>query len=302
MKSSSVISVSLRNSNDFGRRLGITITEVLVVTSVIAVLLSIAVPAVQVARSASRAVTCKNNLRQVGAALQQYIAISGQFPVSGRGGSTFVVLSPYLTGERLQRPNVALRPSVLVCPESSTIDAHPHGTCYAENRGICRQAVGRLSFSPYPDFDGPIQTSHAPSRITPASIVDGLSHTACYAEILPLPHPKRSVFRAQTTYRECGPPAIQVSLCESYADSRPNHSLGRGRLWQFAAMDHTGYVHVMPPNGRDCIFIPVAASDHNGGANALLCDGSVVFASSVIATSIWQALGSRNGKEVISDF
>jgi prepilin-type processing-associated H-X9-DG protein len=41
-------------------------------------------------------------------------------------------------------------------------------------------------------------------------------------------------------------------------------------------------------------------SYHPGGVNALLADGSVRFIKSSIAGSVWRALGSINGGEVIS--
>jgi prepilin-type N-terminal cleavage/methylation domain-containing protein/prepilin-type processing-associated H-X9-DG protein len=43
-----------------------------------------------------------------------------------------------------------------------------------------------------------------------------------------------------------------------------------------------------------------AASAHPGGANALFSDGSVKFVKSSIQQTIWMALGTRNGGEVIS--
>ena len=42
-----------------------------------------------------------------------------------------------------------------------------------------------------------------------------------------------------------------------------------------------------------------ATSNHSGGVNALLCDGSVTFLKSSIAINIWWALGTRNGSEII---
>ena len=41
-------------------------------------------------------------------------------------------------------------------------------------------------------------------------------------------------------------------------------------------------------------------SNHPGGANVLLCDGSARFIKSTIDIKTWWALGTRNGGEVIS--
>ena len=42
------------------------------------------------------------------------------------------------------------------------------------------------------------------------------------------------------------------------------------------------------------------SSQHPGGVNLLLGDGSVRFIKSTIALNIWRALGTRNGGEVTS--
>jgi prepilin-type processing-associated H-X9-DG protein len=41
-------------------------------------------------------------------------------------------------------------------------------------------------------------------------------------------------------------------------------------------------------------------SNHSGGVNLLLGDGSVRFIKNSVALSVWRALGTRNGNEVIS--
>jgi prepilin-type processing-associated H-X9-DG protein len=43
-----------------------------------------------------------------------------------------------------------------------------------------------------------------------------------------------------------------------------------------------------------------ARSKHPGGVNSLLADGHVQFVKNSIDVATWQALGSRNGGEVIS--
>jgi prepilin-type N-terminal cleavage/methylation domain-containing protein len=64
----------------FLTRRGFTLVEMLVTISVIGVLMSLILPAVQSAREAARATECRNHLRQLGVAFQGYHAALRTFP------------------------------------------------------------------------------------------------------------------------------------------------------------------------------------------------------------------------------
>ena len=132
---------------------GLTLIEILVVTGILALLGSLALPAVGHARAVARDVECRANLRQWGVGLAMYMNdYSGYIPRRGQGSRElgrlersedwFNCLPPYLDElpyrdlvEQGKRPRAGDK-SVFICP-SATDAGGRYFLPYAMNKFLC---------------------------------------------------------------------------------------------------------------------------------------------------------------------
>jgi prepilin-type N-terminal cleavage/methylation domain-containing protein/prepilin-type processing-associated H-X9-DG protein len=104
-----------------------------------------------------------------------------------------------------------------------------------------------------------------------------------------------------------------VQVCNTAWNARSGTlNTGRGNFWFHGTLAQTMFNTVLPPNSEqypwafcstaaigDAEFV-TANSNHPGGVNILMADGSVRFAKNSINQATWWALGTRAGGEVIS--
>jgi prepilin-type N-terminal cleavage/methylation domain-containing protein/prepilin-type processing-associated H-X9-DG protein len=158
-----------------------------------------------------------------------------------------------------------------------------------------------------PAPDGPF---FAERSIQLSQITDGTSNTGLASEKLlgdfnqGIPNVRRDVYN--TTYFPATPEEA-FQNCESW-DANSIDSGGEsssGAPWLDGFLHTAIYKHVSPPNKKSCYFRPTrltmaVSSNHPGGVNICLADGSVRFVKDTIDRVNWRALGSMNGGEVLS--
>ncbi len=110
-----LLEVSLQSFTKYhGKRDGFTLIELLVVIAIIAILVALLLPAVQQAREAARRSSCKNNLKQLGLAMHNYHDTHRVFPpgyVDERGsGGTIADNEPHWSWTAMILPFVEQGP------------------------------------------------------------------------------------------------------------------------------------------------------------------------------------------------
>ena len=330
------------------RRDGFTLIELLVVIGIIAILIGLLLPAVQGAREAARRSSCQNNIRQIGLAIHGYLDTHLCFPPSyvredHRPARFFSLVSvqgrvmPYLDLESLYNginfscstipePKFGQRDetfewslnaiqltvsrtklTVFLCPSDGSPLAQGPANSYRGNAGLGPNYVTSAEF---PDSGNGLFQEHG--VVTPAQVVDGLSHTAALSErnlgsgSPSSPTPERDHTNAYGAWY-----TADDILQTSRIVARPGSLVftGAGSQWFWSGREMTLYTHAQVPNGSapDALGLPMtpspgmatARSQHPHGVNVLMGDGSSRFVIDSISQPLWRGLGSRRGGEPI---
>lgn len=249
---------------------GFTLIELLVVIAIIAILVALLLPAVQQAREAARRTQCRNNLKQLGLALHNYMSSNRVLPPgatvdvtatsTGNNGSWGVHgrILPFLEQGNLYR-NInlsiawdiqmaidGLKIATYSCPSDPKSDEirNPGGgrprlypTTYGFNYGTwyvwdpTTGAGGNGSFFPN-------------SSLSIASFVDGASNTLLAAEV-----------RAWQPYTRNGGPAstaipATISDIQNQVASGAKFKKTGHTEWPDGRVHHTGMTTTANPNSR----------------------------------------------------
>jgi prepilin-type N-terminal cleavage/methylation domain-containing protein/prepilin-type processing-associated H-X9-DG protein len=300
------------------RRPGFTLIELLVVIAIIAVLISLLLPAVQQAREAARRTQCRNNLKQMGLALHNYLDAHNTFPSGwiavdenrrhnahegGNGAGWGTMILPFLDQAPLYNlfnanvtiddmANDRFRLNVLAvfhCPSDSKPEFWQ-----IEEEGNPANVLARLPAANYlgsfgtaeldgcenPPGNAPVRPSgqcvgdgvfYHNSRVLIRDITDGTSNTFMVGE--------RRTDAAQGWF-------------STWVGMVPEGEEAFQRV--LGSADHV-------PNDPIAHFDDFS-SQHEGGAQFLMGDGSVRFISENMDTRLYQSAGTIQGGEVLGEF
>jgi prepilin-type processing-associated H-X9-DG protein len=341
--------------------------EILVALGLIAILIGLALPAVQSARESARRLQCSQNLKQVGIALHNYEVCSSTLPFGSIlcydsrycaqdcylrwiDKSFFVCVLPYLeqssiynainqnasifSGENSTIHSTMM--SVLICPSDATASIPQpflSNAIYAPFFGTPASRSHRMALTSYAGCFGsyPVVGYPFPGEDCNLSghVIQELDGT--FNTLGPMPLANISDGLSQTMF------VSEHSVTSIYAASEVALPLSVDLAWYVSGNTvSTLFRTYYPPNIQRKVnltgaanFPYAASSNHPGGLNSLMGDGSVRFVKDTISTwpydvstgtplgakrmpggwydvpskpGVWQALGTRNGGEANSDF
>jgi prepilin-type N-terminal cleavage/methylation domain-containing protein len=302
---------------------GFTLIELLVVIAIIAILIALLLPAVQQARESARRTTCRNNLRQLGIAMHNYHSASGVFPFGfdTLEASWSMCLLPYIEQKNLFDtlvhqedgignwfPNGSTNEiacgtliPVMRCP-SMAVAEHIDGSNIANRVPISYRgnassvatsdnqstAVPGTAWLSQTKLDGIL---FGCSSVRIRDVTDGTSNTILFGESYCDPDFIQN--GNQMDYWMIGHPQMENWLPGNDDGTEFTEALGSTAVRMNTRFDPSvsGYLKEIG-----------YGSYHTSGAFFTFADGSVRFVSENINPSLYQALGSRNGKEVVGDF
>lgn len=302
-------------------RRGFTLIELLVVIAIIAILIGLLLPAVQKVREAASRMKCSNQLKQLGLAMHAYHDANNFFPEAGdnsgspgfpshnvsQGLGWQVFLLPYIEQDNLfnlmnpqvswnnpaNTPAYVQKVTSYFCPSASTETSNGGGEDFDGVRAFTNHYLavlgpigpnpmgGNYGINPNPAGHGGFGTTGMIIRAQDGSVnmtgvTDGTSNTLMLGE---------SSFARSLTNQENTSYRAWTRGCDGGACASAKNVTDGLNMTVFTGS-----------NFNNVSF----GSNHTGGANFAMGDGSVRFVRQTVDINILRASASRNGGEVMS--
>lgn len=302
------------------RRSGFTLVELLVVIAIIGILVALLLPAVQAARESARRTQCNNNLKQIGLAMQNhhdtYLALPAGMGPSGCCWGTWQVLILQFveqrdlydlyqnwggndaTGPRYSSaPNTTnvtnRRLQAFTCPSDQpnapfggltnhNYAANWGNTDYGQTANLNGVLFGQ---APFGISKNPVDQKFKGRNFS--WVTDGLSNTMIVAEVL---QGQGSDLRGFTWWGDASGFTTYLA---------PNSPLP-DRIYT------AGYCNNMPRQNLPCAVsggstptMFASRSRHPGGVQVAMADGSARFVTTMVDISIWRAMSTAQGGDVV---
>ncbi|VAX40237.1 hypothetical protein MNBD_PLANCTO02-1347 [hydrothermal vent metagenome] len=271
--------MSFQQSTSSLNKRGFTLIELLVVIAIIAILIALLLPAVQQAREAARRSSCKNNLKQIGLALHNYLDTHSTFPPSfcigtGVGGqwSIHARILPFVDQANLYKTATKLnqeyapgispaidRVPIYLCPsdpfDQGRTDTSGNLIHYPTSYGYNGGTWNVFDNSTLAGGDGSFFPN---SKTKPRDFTDGLSNTLCFSEV-----------KAFTAYNRDGgsgtatSPSTAAGVETLISGGGTNKENSGHTEWVDGRIHQTGFTTTLAPNTN--ITVPGASGAVNSG-------------------------------------
>jgi prepilin-type N-terminal cleavage/methylation domain-containing protein/prepilin-type processing-associated H-X9-DG protein len=304
------------------RCIGFTLVELLVTLAIIGILIALLLPAVQAAREAGRRMHCSNNLKQIGLALLSYENTLRTFPPGRLKKPTAHSWVPFVLAYMEQKsvrdqyhwdvnwdaapnqPAINTHLPLLQCPSTPgplhRIDVLPSGLTAATTDYAypCEVTEGLVLFgyvyNPLTPW-GVLHRTDVTGRCSAmADITDGTSSTILFTEDVGRPDFWTSKGRGPDN-NDPGCPG-QFTVTDGRVLGAPWADIRNGIPLHGFTSDGLACPGRCPIN---CTNNNEAFSFHPGGVNATFADGSVRFISETVDISIYAAMITQEGGEVV---
>lgn len=319
-------------------RRAFTLVELLVVIAIIGILIALLLPAVQAAREAARRMHCTNNLKQIGLSIHNYhdvhkrlpISVSQWYegprpakdPISGAVNTTgkgwIISILPFIEEQALyekfepafggefyfgggvRKPAVAGAMktvlSVLACPSDPAAGGttlKQFGLTGSDGGAASGQPPVEAALTSYKGVLGDTRVGGASSIHTASTMPDCHGTVGCNGLFY------RNNYQEPKRLKDITDGTAKTLMV---GEDSPEHNQDSAAY--YADGDWTSchaplnYLPI-PPTPADYANVRSFRSKHPGGAQFCLADGSVQFLGETIDHSLYRALSTRAGGEIV---